>query len=85
MTDVSGDFLSTADPDREAVTGFGFERLPGLAYVRSDCFVQVVNGWEPEGWRAVTNLLSNVLSWSRPNIPRPGDPTPYLGTPVKGV
>ncbi len=77
-------FLTFADPDREAAVGLGFERLPGLCFVRSDGFLQVVNGWDPEGWRTVTSQVSKILSWSRPMIPRPGDPTPYLGTPVKG-
>lgn len=77
--------LTFADPEREAVEALGFERLPGLAFVRSDRYTEVVNGWDPDGWRRVAEVLARILSWTRPVIPRPGDPTPYTGTPVKGV
>lgn len=78
-------FLTFPDPEREAVTALGFERLPGLAHIRSDGFLQVSNGWEPEGWRHIAAQLAKILRWTKPMIPRPGDPTPYQGTPVKGV
>ena len=78
-------FLTFADPDRTAIKAFGFERLPGLAFVRSDGRVEIINGWDPDQWREMTSILARLLSWSRPMIPRPGDPTPYLGTPAKGT
>lgn len=78
-------YLTFPDPDREAVTAFGVERLPALVHVRADGFIQTVNGWDPVGWREVTDLVSKILAWSRPMIPQPGDPTPYLGTDAKGV
>lgn len=77
-------FLTFPDPEREAVTALGVERLPALVHVRSDGQLTVVNGWDPEGWRAIAEQLSRNLAWTRPNIPQPGDPTPYLGTDVKG-
>lgn len=77
-------FLTFADPEREAVTGLGIERLPALVHIRSDGNLTVVDGWNPGGWRAVADELSRILSWSRPMIPQPGDPTPYTGTDVKG-
>ena len=58
--------------------------MPALVHIRSDGFLTVVDGWDPEGWRAVAETLAKHLAWSRPNIPQPGDPTPYLGTNVKG-
>jgi len=76
--------LTFADPEREAVVALGFERLPGLVHVRSDGHLTVANGWDPDGWRAITEALALILSWSRPLVPRPGDPLPYAGTPVKG-
>ncbi len=78
-------FLTFPDPEREAVVALGFERLPGLAHIRSDGFLEVANGWDPEGWRQIAGQLARILGWSRPILPRPGDPTPYLGTPVKGA
>lgn len=77
-------FLTFPDPGREAVTSLGIERLPALVHVRADCALTVVDGWDPSGWRAVADELSQILSWSRPMIPQPGDPTPYAGTDVKG-
>jgi hypothetical protein len=77
-------FLTFPDPDREAVLAFGLERLPALIHVRSDGFLQVANGWDPQVWREIAGQLAKILSWTRPAMPRPGDPTPYTGTPVKG-
>lgn len=77
-------FLTFPDPEREAVTALGVERLPALVHIRADGDLSVVNGWDPEGWRTVTAFMSRYLSWSRPTLPQPGDPTPYAGTDVKG-
>ncbi len=77
-------FLTFPDPEREAVTALGVERLPALVHIRSDGHLNVVDGWEPTAWRAVAEQLSANLAWTRPMIPRPGDPTPYAGTDVKG-
>jgi hypothetical protein len=78
-------FLTFPDPDREAVSALGLERLPALLYIRSDGSLSVVNGWDPAPWRAVAHQMSNDLAWSRPILPQPGDPTPYAGTDAKGV
>ncbi|MGF1597890.1 MAG: hypothetical protein ACFCVK_13315 [Acidimicrobiales bacterium] len=78
-------FLTFPDPDRELVVALGLERLPGLIHVRADGWVDVANGWDPERWRTIAGFLSKILRWTRPTIPRPGDPTPYVGTPVKGT
>ena len=78
-------FLTFPDPDREAVVALGLERLPGLVHIRADGNLSVVNGWDPAAWRTVAEQLSKILSWSRPTVPRPGDPTPFNGTPVKGA
>lgn len=77
-------FLTFPDPDREAVVALGFERLPGLVHVRADGHLTVANGWDPVAWREMAVELSTILSWTRPAVPQPGDPTPYAGTPVKG-
>lgn len=77
-------FLTFPDADREAVTALGVERLPALVHIQSDGELTVVNGWDPDGWREVAKLMSRNLAWTRPTIPQPGDPTPYIGTDVKG-
>lgn len=77
-------YLTFTDPDREAILAFEVERLPALVHVRSDGFVEASNGWDPEGWRQITTTVSKNLAWSRPMVPRPGDPTPFHGTAAKG-
>jgi hypothetical protein len=39
-------------------------------------------GWHPEEWREVSDHLAEVMSWSGPTIPQPGDPAAYEGTPA---
>ncbi len=77
-------YLVFPDPDRDVVSAFGVERMPALVYVRGDGWTEVVDGWEPTDWRNLAVQLSKQLQWTRPIIPRPGDPTPYRGTPVGG-
>ncbi|HUF33874.1 MAG TPA: hypothetical protein VMN58_11780 [Acidimicrobiales bacterium] len=79
------EFLTFADPDRVAVKGFGLERLPALVHIRQDLSIAGASeGWDPEGWRAVTERLSRAMSWSRPTIPGPSDPAAFTGTPALG-
>ncbi len=79
------EFLTFADPDREAVKGLGLERLPALVHIRQDLSVAgAAEGWYPNEWRSVTDELSRAMSWSRPAIPGPRDPAPYEGTPALG-
>ncbi len=78
------EFLTFADPERSAILGFGLERLPSLLHIRNDGAVQAANGWDPSAWRAVAETLAVNLSWSRPMLPKPGDPVPYPGTPAQG-
>ena len=79
------EFLTFADPDREAVKALGLERLPALVHIRQDLSIAgAAEGWNPAEWRAVTDELSRAMSWSRPTIPGPRDPAPYEGTPALG-
>lgn len=78
-------FLTFPDPDRTAIEAFGLQRLPGLVHVRADGHTETVSGWDPNQWRAVAETVTKNLSWSRPMIPAPGDPTPYEGTPALGA
>jgi hypothetical protein len=78
------EFLTFADPERTAVLALGVERLPALVQVEHDRSVRVADGWNPDAWRSLAEYLARVLSWSRPTVPRPGDPLPFEGTPAKG-
>jgi len=78
-------FLTFPDPDRTAISTFGFERLPGLLHVRADGHHEVANGWAHEEWRSITDQMAKFMKWSRPAVPAPGDPTPYQGTAASGT
>jgi len=78
------EFLTFSDPQRTAVAGFGLSRLPALIHVRSDGFVETADGWDPAAWRQIASTLADILAWSRPMIPSPGDPVPYAGTDASG-
>jgi hypothetical protein len=81
----ASEFLTFADPDREAVKALGLERLPALVHIRQDLSIAgQAQGWDPAEWRVVTERLSRAMSWNRPTIPGPSDPSPYAGTPALG-
>lgn len=79
------EFLTFADPERTAIKGLGLEYVPALVHVRQDLSIAgIAEGWHPREWKAITDNLSLVMSWSRPTIPGPRDPAPYDGTPALG-
>ncbi len=78
-------FLTFSDPDRTVVKALETDRLPSLSAVYPDLSFATASGWDPSRWREITDHLANVLSWSRPMIPRPGDPLPYQGTLALGA
>lgn len=69
------------DPDRELVKALGVKELPALAHLGTDCSILgLAEGWDPETWRPITEELAEMMSWSRPPIPKAGDPVPFEGT-----
>lgn len=79
----SEELITFVDPERSVVAELGVESLPAIVHL--DHGLQVVGsaeGWVPREWRAVVAELAEAMSWSRPNIPAEGDPTPYEGTPA---
>jgi hypothetical protein len=79
------EFLTFADPDRELVGALELERLPALVYIRQDlAVVGQVEGWDPEAWQDLGQLVAKVNSWSYPKLPAAGDPGPFAGSPAKG-
>lgn len=78
------DILTFVDPDLAACRAFGLSSLPAIVHVGMDgTVVNAVEGWDPVAWRNLTITLSKTLSWSRPVIPREGDPGPFAGAPLK--
>jgi hypothetical protein len=69
------------DPDRQAVAALGLEELPAFVHVAHDLSLAgKAEGWDPDTWRPIAEELAETLSWSRPEIPAPGDPVPFEGT-----
>ena len=79
------EFLTFVDPDRAVVKALDLERLPAIVHIRQDRSVAgAAEGWDPRGWREVTERLSRAMSWSKPLIPGPRDPAPFVGSPALG-
>ena len=41
-------------------------------------------GWDPEAWEAVADEIARLTSWSSTELPAPGDPVPFRGSPALG-
>lgn len=77
--------LVFTDPERKAVTGLGLDSLPAFVHLNTSGAVEdAAEGWDPDEWRRVADNLSRILSWSRVQIPAPGDPTAFSGSPASG-
>jgi hypothetical protein len=77
--------LTFCDPERKAVNGLGVDRIPALVHVGTDLSViGRAEGWNPSEWREITDNLARMMSWSRPNFPRAGDPVAFEGSPTAG-
>jgi hypothetical protein len=82
---LASELITFADPDREAIKALGLERVPAIIHLAADgSLAGIAEGWDPPAWRAVTDVLSRMMRWSRPSIPLAGDPAPYPGTPAMG-
>lgn len=78
-------FLVLADPDREFVDALGAESLPAFTVISTSLTVEgLAEGWDPPEWKSTAGRLSELLDWTEPLIPGPGDPAPYAGTPALG-
>ena len=77
------EILTFADPDRAIVKGLSLDRLPAIVHLGLDgTVINSAEGWDPDEWEAVTDTLSQIMSWNRPQIPAAGDPGPFEGTPA---
>jgi len=75
--------LTFLDPDFAAIRAFGLETLPAIVHLGMDgTVVNAVEGWDPSGWRKLTDQLSRILSWTQPPIPWSTDPQPFEGAPL---
>ena len=80
---LADEFLVFCDPDRAFVKGLGLTQLPAFVFLRTDGSVQgAAEGWNSTEWRGVADVIAGTTAWSRPNMPVPGDPGPFHGTPA---
>lgn len=78
-------FLVFCDPDRAAVKAMGLTQLPAFVFTRVDGeAVAVAEGWNPAEWREVAAAIAATTRWRAPDIPAPGDPGPFAGSPALG-
>lgn len=77
--------LTFYDEDRSFVKALELDSLPAFVHIGNDLSVLgAAQGWDPEEWREVSDRLATMMSWSRPTIPKPGDPLPFAGSAALG-
>jgi hypothetical protein len=75
--------LTFCDADRSFVRGVGLEQLPAFVHLRQDrVVVSTAQGWDPAEWEAAIGTLTEMMSWSRVEVPPPGAPAPFVGSPA---
>lgn len=80
---MADEFLTFVDPDRTFVKGLDLETLPAFVFLRIDgTVVAHAEGWDPAAWRSVADAIAEATSWSSLQIPGPGDPVAFRGTPA---
>jgi len=73
------------DPERTVVKALDLNEIPSLIHIGHDLSViGKADGWDPATWRAITDNLGAMMSWTRPTYPRPGDPVAFAGSPAAG-
>jgi len=78
-------YLILSDPGRKLVEALDVDTLPAFAVISNGLVLEgVAEGWNPPEWKTVAGRLSELLDWTEPLIPGPGDPAPYLGAPAAG-
>lgn len=76
-------FLVFTDPERALVRGMGLAELPAFVFLRVDGEVPATaEGWDPLAWRRVADAIAKATAWRAPDIPEPGDPGRFRGTPA---
>jgi hypothetical protein len=75
--------LTFCDADRSFVKGVGLERLPAFVHLRQDrVVVGAAEGWNPSEWDAAISGLTKMMSWSTVEVPPPGSPAAFEGSPA---
>ena len=78
-------FLVFVDPDRTFIRDVGLQSVPAFVFIRADgAAAATAEGWNPDQWRHVAEVIAETTSWSSGTIPAPGDPGPFAGSPAAG-
>lgn len=77
------ELLTFCDADRAFVKAVGLSELPAFVHLRQDrVVVSAAEGWQPEDWDAAIGELTRMMSWSRVDVPPPGSPAAFAGSPA---
>ena len=77
------EMLTFADPNREMIESLELKLLPAFVHLNHGLEISAsAEGWNPAEWRDVAESLSQRMRWSRPVVPVPSDPAPFIGTPA---
>lgn len=78
-------YLVFCDEDRSVVRALGLAEIPAFVFIRVDGTVAAAaEGWVPAQWRDVGAEIVAMTSWKAPEIPAPGDPGSFRGSPAAG-
>lgn len=77
------ELLTFCDPERAFVRGVGLSELPAFVHLRQDrAVISTAEGWDPPEWEAAIATLTRMMSWSRVEVPPPGAPGAFPGSPA---
>lgn len=75
--------LTFCDVDRSFVRAVGLSRLPAFIHLRQDrVVVSAAQGWHPDEWDSAVAGLTQMMSWSKVDVPPPGAPAAFDGSPA---
>jgi hypothetical protein len=78
-------FLVFCDPDRHAVKAMQLAEIPAFVLTRVDGVVESkAEGWDPKAWESVCDDIARLTKWTSIELPGPGDPVPFRGSPALG-
>jgi hypothetical protein len=82
---LTDEFLVYCDPNRDVVRAMQLSELPAFVFTRVDgVTVAKAEGWNADDWERVADTIALTTSWSSLELPSPGDPTPFHGSPATG-
>lgn len=73
--------LTFCDADRSFIQAVGLSRLPAFVHLRQDrVVVSTAEGWDPAEWDESIATLTQMMSWTKVEVPPPGAPGAFPGS-----